>query len=29
MAGTSLIFSPSTPDWAHIRSIESSYQVLT
>jgi len=27
MPGTSLIFSPSTPDWAHIRSIESSYQV--
>lgn len=27
MSGASLIFSPSTPDWAHIRSIESSYQV--
>ena len=27
MPGTSLIFSPDTPAWAHIRSIESSYQV--
>ncbi|NUQ69533.1 MAG: SUMF1/EgtB/PvdO family nonheme iron enzyme [Chthonomonadales bacterium] len=27
MSGASLIFSPSTPDGAHIRSIESSYQV--
>lgn len=27
MSGTSLIFSPTTPDWARIRSIESSYQV--
>jgi len=27
MPGTSLIFSPDTPAWAHIRSVENWYQI--